>query len=80
MMMKTMKKLDKKCPEYSLKLDTIAEDGSFKCPKCGVPISPDDESEENYKILDTKVLNNELSELVISCNKCCSIIKLNMLQ
>ena len=80
MMMKTMKKLDKKVPEYSLNLDTIAEDGSFQCPKCGVPISPDDESEENYKILDTKVLDNELSELVISCNKCCSIIKLNMLQ
>jgi predicted RNA-binding Zn-ribbon protein involved in translation (DUF1610 family) len=80
MMMKTMNKLDKNCPEYSLNIDSIDDDGSFKCPKCGMPISPDDESEENYKILDTKVVKDELSELVISCNKCCSIITLNLLQ
>lgn len=80
MMMKTIKKLEKKCPEYSLNIDSIADDGSFNCPKCGKSISPDDESEENYKILDTQVCNNELSELVISCNECCSIIKLSMFQ
>jgi len=79
MMMKTIK-MDKKCPEYSLNIDSIADDGSFNCPKCGKPISPEDESEKNYKILDTKVFNDELSELVISCNKCCSIIKLSMIQ
>ncbi len=80
MMMKTMKKLDKQSPEFLLNIDSISDDGSFKCPKCGMSISPDDESEENYQIVDTKVVNNELSELVISCNKCGSSIKLNMVQ
>ena len=43
-------------------------------------ISPDDESEENYQILDTKVVNDELAELVISCAKCGSTIKLTGFQ
>jgi hypothetical protein len=76
MMMKTVKNLDEQLLEYTLNLDSVSDDGSFKCPKCGISISPDDETEENYKILDTKVLNNELSELLISCNKCSSTIRL----
>jgi hypothetical protein len=28
------------------------EDASFSCPKCGTTLSPDDESEETYSILD----------------------------
>ncbi len=51
-------------------LAAVDSDGSFHCPKCGTSISPDDETEENYKILDTVVSNNELSELVIACGKC----------
>jgi hypothetical protein len=31
------------------------EDGSFACPKCGTVISPDDESEETYSILDVTI-------------------------
>jgi transcription elongation factor Elf1 len=53
---------------------------SFQCPKCGKSISPDDESEENYQILDTKVVNDELAELVISCANCGSTIKLTGFQ
>lgn len=71
-----MKKLDKKASTYELDLTTIEDDGSFQCPKCGLSISPDDESEENYQILDTKVVNDELAELVINCVKCNSTIKL----
>jgi hypothetical protein len=29
-------------------------------------ISPEDETEGNYQVIDTKVVNNELSELVIA--------------
>ena len=43
-------------------------------------ISPEDENEDNYKIEDTKVVNGELSELIISCGKCKSVIKLTGLQ
>ena len=71
-----MKKLDKKASTYELDLATVEDDGSFQCPKCGLSISPDDESEENYQILDTKVVNDELAELVINCAKCRSTIKL----
>jgi predicted RNA-binding Zn-ribbon protein involved in translation (DUF1610 family) len=75
-----MKKLNKKASAYKIDLATIEGDGSFQCPKCGKSISPDDESEENYQILDTKVVNDELAELVISCANCGSTIKLTGFQ
>jgi hypothetical protein len=43
-------------------------------------ISPEDETEENYKVIDTKVVNKELAELVIACGKCGSTIKLTGFQ
>ena len=75
-----MKNLDKKASQYKIDLSAIGEDGSFECPKCGKSISPDDESEDNYQILDTTVVNDELAELVISCAKCNSTIKLTGFQ
>ena len=75
-----MKKLDKKTSEYTINLAAIEGDGSFQCPKCRKTISPDDESEDNYQILDTKVVNDELAELVISCAKCGSNIKVTGFQ
>ena len=75
-----MKKLEKKDPEFEINLACAESDGSFSCPKCGMPISPDDETEENYQILDTNVINDELAELDISCGKCGSIIKLTGFQ
>jgi predicted RNA-binding Zn-ribbon protein involved in translation (DUF1610 family) len=62
---------------YSINLAEIEGEGSFACPKCGTMISPDDESEEVYKIVDTKVVNDELVELVITCNTCGTTIKLS---
>jgi len=75
-----MKKLDKKALTYNINLCSVEGDGSFQCPKCGRSISPDDESEDNYHILDTKVVNDELAELVISCSNCGSTIKLTGFQ
>jgi predicted RNA-binding Zn-ribbon protein involved in translation (DUF1610 family) len=76
-----MKKLEQKgkC-EHTINLASIEGDGSFPCPKCGTSISPDDESEENYQIMDTKVVNDELAELVIACGKCGCNIKLTGFQ
>ena len=71
-----IKKLEKKTSEYTIDLARVDSEGSFPCPKCGKQISPDDESEDNYEILDTKVVNDELAELVISCAKCRSVLKL----
>jgi len=76
-----MKKPDKnEAGEFKINLAAIDGDGSFPCPKCGVSISPDDESEENYTIIDTKVINDELAELIVSCGKCGSVIKLTGFQ
>ena len=71
-----MKKLDKKASSYQVNMATLDGDGSFQCPKCGKSISPDDEPEDNYDILETKCVNNELAELVISCARCGTTIKL----
>jgi hypothetical protein len=72
-----MKKLDKKTSMYKVNLAT-SDDGSFQCPKCGLSISPDDDSEENYQILDTKLVNGELVELFVCCGKCGSTIKVSI--
>ena len=42
-----MKKLKRKESEYKINLAAIDGDGSFQCPKCGMTISPEDETEEN---------------------------------
>jgi predicted RNA-binding Zn-ribbon protein involved in translation (DUF1610 family) len=78
MMMK--RQVAKKKQLQTLDLNTIERDGSFSCPKCGTLISPDDETEEVYKILDTKVVGDELAELVISCGTCGTIVKLTGFQ
>jgi predicted RNA-binding Zn-ribbon protein involved in translation (DUF1610 family) len=70
------KKLLEKTQPYSIDLTKIDGDGSFPCPKCGVAISPEDESEEAYKIINTKVINAQLVELIVVCNNCGSTIRL----
>ena len=65
-----------KSAAFTLDLTTIEGDGAFPCPKCGAVISPEDETEETYKIVDTKIVNDELVELVVVCSTCGSTIKL----
>ena len=77
MMKKQQKKNDS---AYKIDLVSIEGDGSFPCPKCGMSISPEDETEDNYKILETKVVNDELAELIIACGKCKSTIMLTGFQ
>jgi ribosomal protein S27AE len=71
-----MKNVAKKSAAYIVDLTKIDGDGAFPCPKCGVVISPDDETEEIYRIVDTKVKGDNLAELIILCNKCGSTIRL----
>jgi len=61
---------------YTVDLTRIDGDGAFPCPKCGTMISPDDESEETYQIVTTRVKRDELEELVLKCNKCKTTINL----
>jgi predicted RNA-binding Zn-ribbon protein involved in translation (DUF1610 family) len=74
------KSMPKKSVDYTIDLTQIDGDGSFPCPKCGTVISPEDESETVYKIVNTKVINDELVELVIVCDNCGSTIKLTGFQ
>ena len=61
---------------YVVDLTKIQGEGEFPCPNCGVVISPEDETEDVYKILETKVKGESLEELTIQCNKCGSKIRL----
>ena len=69
------KTLDKDGP-YLIDLTRIDGDGSFPCPKCGSVISPEDESEETYKIKNTRVANDQLVELIVECSSCGSTVRL----
>ena len=61
---------------YKLDLTKIDGKGDFLCPQCGTKISPDDESEESYSILEAKVNSHILEEVTICCNTCASQIRL----
>lgn len=75
-----MRKQECKENEYIVNLLSVKEDGSFACPKCGLSISPEDETEKNYTIVETKVVNDELVELVVACGKCGITMKLTGFQ
>jgi hypothetical protein len=61
---------------YQVNLAELQGEGDFLCPSCGVVISPEDETEDVYIILDTKVRGEDLEELVIQCNHCKNKIRL----
>ena len=60
----------------SINLTNIEGKGDFLCPTCQAKISPDDETEESYSILEPKVKNNTLKGLLIQCNNCSNKILL----
>jgi hypothetical protein len=61
---------------YNLDLTRLEGKGDFTCPCCGCLISPDDETEEVYSVLEAKVSDNLLEDLTVRCNRCGSKIVL----
>lgn len=61
---------------YKIDLTKIDGNGDFCCPKCGSKISPEDETEKVYCILDINVNRHGLEEVEILCNNCSSHIHL----
>ncbi len=61
---------------YEVDLTRLQENGDFLCPKCGIKISPDDETDSIYCVLEPKVKDNNLEEIIIHCQKCSSNIRL----
>lgn len=62
---------------HKIDLTKLAGKGDFLCPICQTKITPDDETEEVYTILEPKVKNNHLESLLIKCNNCSNKILLN---
>jgi transcription initiation factor IIE alpha subunit len=62
--------------EYKVDLAKIDGRGDFPCPKCGVKMSPDDQTENMYSIKEIKTRRDRLEELVIQCHTCESLIHL----
>ena len=62
--------------EYKVNLAKIDGSGDFPCPKCGVRMSPDDQTENTYSIKEIKTRRDRLEELVIQCKTCKSLIHL----
>jgi hypothetical protein len=62
---------------FTVDLTKIKGGGEFQCPSCDNLISPDDESEETYTIIET-VMGDEdyLERMVIQCSTCNNIINL----
>jgi len=61
---------------YMISLLETGKNGDFPCPKCGTMITPDDETEDTYKLIETGVKDNELDYVIVQCNKCNSMIKI----
>ena len=62
---------------YNVNLLKIDGTGEFPCPNCGVAISPDDETDDTYSIVEQKTRGDILEELIIQCNQCKSLIRLS---
>lgn len=62
--------------EYKVDLTKIEGSGDFACPKCGVNMSPEDQTEDTYSIKEIKTRRDILEELVIECHRCKSLIRL----
>jgi transcription elongation factor Elf1 len=73
-------KRTEKTTVYKVDQSTTKKNGAFGCPECGTNISPDDCTEETYTILDVKVIDHMLNEIVICCKKCLSKIYLSGFQ
>lgn len=61
---------------YTVDLTKTDGNGEFNCPKCGTEMSPDDETEAVYTVLDTVMKQDCLQKIILRCNKCGSQISL----
>jgi len=57
-------------------IDLSKTKGKIRCPNCKVEISPDDETEEVYIILEPVMKGDLLEKIILQCNKCGSQIHL----
>lgn len=70
----------KEAETYVIDLYKIKGNGEFKCPKCGTKISPDDLSEDTYRIMETQVREDHIEKVILQCKKCGSNLHLTGFQ
>lgn len=73
---KRTKQVQKQVNLYRVDVAKTDKKGAFSCPSCGVKISPSDLSEKTYSILEAKMSDVGLAEIVICCKRCGSEIYL----
>ncbi len=62
---------------FAINLTKVEGGGEFQCPSCNSLISPDDDSEKTYKIIETVMVDEDtLERMVIQCRTCKSTINL----
>lgn len=61
---------------YKIDLLKLEGKGDFLCPCCRATISPDDDTEKVYSVLEAKVRNARLENVLIQCNSCSNKILL----
>jgi predicted RNA-binding Zn-ribbon protein involved in translation (DUF1610 family) len=61
---------------YTIDLTKTTERGEFRCPKCGIEISPEDYTEDAYTILEMVMNGDCLEKIVLKCNNCGSRVHL----
>lgn len=61
---------------YTVDLTKTRGKGEFRCPKCGVHISPDDKTDKVYTVLETVMNRDCLEKIILQCNSCKSQIHL----
>jgi transcription elongation factor Elf1 len=61
---------------FTVDLTKVRGRGDFKCPKCGIKMSPDDKTENVYTILEPVVKEGYLQKVILQCNSCGSQIHL----
>ncbi|MDH5482144.1 MAG: hypothetical protein OEY22_04595 [Candidatus Bathyarchaeota archaeon] len=59
---------------FTIDLAKIKGRGEFKCPRCGIKISPNDETEKAYTVLEPVMQGDLLERILLQCNKCGSQI------
>jgi len=61
---------------YTVNLTKIGGKGEFRCPKCGIKISPHDRTENIYTVLEPVMRGDYLEKILLQCNQCGSQIYL----
>jgi len=55
----------KKPESFTIDLSNVEGSGEVTCPKCGIKISPDDQTEETYTILKPVMEGENLERIVL---------------